>query len=389
MTMATATVEQRPSGLSARCYTDPQVYAAELEHVFARNWVMVGHQSEVAEPGAVITTHVGDESILIANDNGRIRAMYNVCQHRGHQLVTAEKAQLNQIICPYHAWSYGLDGRLLHARGESVGSICVPPVRLQTIAGFMFVNLDPGARSLAECAPGVESELLALAPDAAERVLTARLVHEMRANWKLVIENYNECYHCPNVHKWFTQGVVAPGSYRIAADGSVIRHSAAAPALPQQQACGAVASATPAASAAVSVQQTAAVLPQQPGEQQQVGGYSAFFVWPLSSIQCYPGRVLNTFRWVPLAVDRTQLIREWWCADTSPSEAEEKLISGDWNQTASEDFVIVESVQRGVSSRGYKPGPLIEDPSGVCGVHSENSVRHLQTLLMESLGELQ
>ena len=349
----------RPRGLAARYYTDTEVFAAEMERIFARSWVMVGHAAQVAEPGAVMTAPVGDESVLIANDGGVLRAMYNVCQHRGHQLVASESGQVDRITCPYHAWTYGLDGRLLHARGESVGEICVPAVRLESQAGFMFVNLDPSAAPLAEAAPGVEDELLALAPDAPQRVLAVRNTHEMQANWKLVVENYNECYHCPNVHKWFTAGVISPGSYRISMHGGVIRHTAEGPGA-------------------------------QGGSGSSAGAgseYGSFYTWPVSSIQCYPGQVINTFRWVPLAVDRTRLIREWWFPSTELTDEQSRLISEEWDNTAWEDFVIVESVQRGVSSRGYRPGPLIIDPSGDCDVHSENSVQHLQELLRASLGD--
>ena len=222
----------RRRGLAARYYTDGEVFAAEMDRVFARNWVMVGHVSEVAEPGMVIAARVGDESVLVVNDAGQLRAMFNVCQHRGHELVTSEAARLDRITCPYHAWTYGLDGRLLHARGEDLGDVCVPGVRLETLGGFMFVNLSADAAALAAVAPGVQDELLARVPDAPRRVLSARLTHEMRANWKVVVENYNECYHCPNVHKWFTSGVVAPGSYWIASDGSVTRHGADRPSRP-------------------------------------------------------------------------------------------------------------------------------------------------------------
>ncbi len=348
----------RQRGLAARYYTDPEVFAVELEQIFARSWVMVGHVSEVAEPGTIITAEVGDESVLVANDGGVLRAMYNVCQHRGHQLVNAEQVRVDQITCPYHAWTYGLDGRLLHARGESVGDICVPGVRLETLGGFMFVNLDPGAAPLSETVPGVEDELLALAPDTAHRVLAARNTHEVQANWKVVVENYNECYHCPNVHKWFTAGVISPGSYRISMHGDVIHHTAEGP-----RPDGGL------------------------GSTEEANGYGSFYTWPVSSIQCYPGQVINTFRWVPLAVDRTRLIREWWFPSTELTDEQSRLIAEEWDNTAHEDFVIVESVQRGMASRGYRPGPLIEDPSGVCGVHSENSVRHLQDLLLESLGD--
>ena len=372
---------ERPGGLAARYYTDGGVFAAEMDRVFARSWVMVGHASEVAEPGMVITARVGDESVLVANDAGQLRAMFNVCQHRGHELVTSETARLDRITCPYHAWTYGLDGRLLHARGEDVGDVCVPRVRLETLAGFLFVNLSAETAGLAATAPGVQDGLLARVPDAPRRVLSARLTHEMRANWKVVVENYNECYHCPNVHKWFTSGVVAPGSYRIASGGSVIRHAAELPSQPPAW--------TRTGDVEASGAGQGAVVGTRSGSGDDGGagdGYEAYFVWPASAIQCYPGQVVNTFRWVPLAVDRTLLIREWWFDTADLTEAQSRLVSDDWENTVAEDFGIVESVQRGVASRGYTPGPLIEDPSGVCGVHSENSVRHLQDLLLASLG---
>ena len=372
---------ERPGGLAARYYTDGEVFAAEMDRVFARSWVMVGHASEVAEPGMVITARVGDESVLVANDAGQLRAMFNVCQHRGHELVTSETARLDRITCPYHAWTYGLDGRLLHARGEDVGDVCVPRVRLETLAGFLFVNLSAETAGLAATAPGVQDGLLARVPDAPRRVLSARLTHEMRANWKVVVENYNECYHCPNVHKWFTSGVVAPGSYRIASGGSVIRHAAEVPSQPPAWTRTGDVETPGAGQGAVAGTRSGS------GDGGGAGdGYEAYFVWPASAIQCYPGQVVNTFRWVPLAVDRTLLIREWWFDTADLTEAQSRLVSDDWENTVAEDFGIVESVQRGVASRGYTPGLLIEDPSGVCGVHSENSVRHLQDLLLASLG---
>ncbi len=357
----------RRKGLAANYYTDPAVFDLEMERIFVRSWIMVGHRSQLEQSGSVIKATVGDESVLITNDGSRLTAMYNVCQHRGHELLTDDSAQLSSITCPYHAWTYGLDGKLLHARGENVGEICVPHVRLDFQAGFMFVNLDPQAPSLAETTPGVEQELLTLAPDASQRVLSARRTHELKANWKVVVENYNECYHCPNVHKYFTQGVVSPGSYQIASSGNVIRHTASS----------STSRARHASNPASNGGSTATV--------NLDSGYGSFYTWPLSSIQCYPGRVLNTFRWVPLAVDRTLLIREWWFDTPEPDEAGAQHVDADWNYTATEDFVIVESVQRGLSSRGYQPGPLIEHPSGVCDVHSENTVGHLQDLTLACL----
>ena len=336
-------------GLDGRFYTDPEVFAAELDQIFARTWVLVGHSSQVARPGQVLRAQVGDESVLVVNDGATVRALYNVCQHRGHQLITTDDPVETKVItCPYHAWTYDLDGSLLHARGEDVGPLSVPSARVESLAGFLFVNLDPHAPPLAEVAPGVEDEILDLAPDARERRLTSRRTHLIAANWKIAVENYNECYHCPNVHKAFTRSVVAPDSYRVTPDRFTIRHSARAP-------------------------------------EGADGRYGSFFSWPASSIQCYPGHVLNTFRWIPVAVDRTLLVREWWFDTDHPNEAQRAIIDLDWDTTVAEDFDLMESVQVGVRSRGYRPGPLIVDGSGVADVHSENSIPHLHQLLRDAL----
>ncbi len=368
-----------PRGLEGSCYTDPDVFAQELEHIFAKTWQMVGHQSQVGQPGQILTARIGDEGVIVANDNGTVKAFYNVCQHRGHELIPTDAsgtepvgslttattgalssgAALTSITCPYHAWSYDLGGNLLHARGEKVGEICVPQVRVESMAGFLFVNLDPDAPSLADTIPGVEDQLLAIAPDASERVFSYRRTHEVAANWKIAVENYNECYHCPNVHKAFSAGVVTPASYRIHPYGNTIHHTAEAPA-PDKVA-------------------------YQRADAADANDYGSFFTWPVSSIQCYPGRVLNTFRWVPLDVDRTLLVREWWFANATPTAEQMDIIELDWDTTVSEDFELMDSVQRGVSSRGYRPGPLINDPSGVATVHSENSVPHLHSLWREAL----
>ena len=343
--------------LSGDWYTDPSIFAEELDRIFARTWQLVGHSGQLTRAGDFLTAAIGDQGVaVIRQADGSLHAMYNVCQHRGHELLIGDTGSAQSITCPYHAWTYDLDGRLLFARGEPVGDLCVPAVRLDEMAGFLWVNLNEGATSLAETLPGIEDELLAVAPTATGRTLTHRRTRLFDANWKIAVENYNECYHCPNVHKAFTAGVVSPDSYRIASRGQAIRHSAEAPATT--------------------------------GYSLAEGGqpYEAFFVFPASSIQCYPGEVLNTFRWIPLAVDRTLLIREWWFDADTPTDEQAEIIDLDWRTTVTEDFDLMDSVQRGMRSRGYTPGPLIERHDGIATVHSEDTVPHLHDLVRTALG---
>ncbi|WP_420625058.1 aromatic ring-hydroxylating oxygenase subunit alpha [Candidatus Poriferisodalis sp.] len=360
-------VAERPRqrALPARYYTDPAIHAAELSVVFARSWQLVGHVSQVSRPGQVLTTVVGDEPIFVVNDGGEIRAFFNVCQHRGHELFPPQSEggdvadTPGVIMCPYHAWVYGLDGRLLNARSRDVGELCIPRIAVDQLAGFLFVNVNPDAVPLAQYAPRVADEILAIIPQSATRVLTWRRTHLIAANWKIAVENYNECYHCPNVHRSFTSGVVDPASYRVIPDGTVIRHTATGVDSDRSFYT------RPAASDA----------------------YAAFYIWPASSIQCYPGQALNTYRWVPRGPDQTLLVREWWFDSAEPTDVQREIIDLDWNTTVSEDLRLVESTQRGVRSRGYRPGPLITEPSGVASVHSEDAVPHLGGLLLSALGD--
>ena len=346
--------------IDGRYYTDPAIFEIELDRVFARTWQLVGHVSQLAASGDVITADIGRERVLITNDGAGIHGFYNVCQHRGHELVAPGTTHLPTIICPYHAWTYDLAGSLVRARridAAALGGICVPRVRVDTLAGFVFVNLDLDAEPLADYAPHVEAQVLDTAPDAPARHLTARLTHTFDANWKLAIENYNECYHCPNVHRAFTAGVVDPATFMITPLGNTVMHTASVAAGATYELAGSSAE------------------------------YASWYTWPVSSIQCYPGRVLNTFRWVPLAVDRTQLIREWWFDTVEPTPAQQQIIDLDWATTVAEDFDLMESVQHNMSSRGYVPGPLVVDESGRADVHHENAVPHLQQLALRALGD--
>lgn len=344
-------VGDAPWALPGRAYTDPAVLDRELDTVFPRTWQLVGHIGQIPNDGDYLTATVGDQGVVVLRHAGHVRAMFNVCQHRGHELLTADAGHVNRITCPYHAWTYDRTGQLLRARGADVGPLCVPPVRVEAIGGFLFVNLDPAAPSLDDYVPGVAAELAALEPDAQHRVLSWTNTAVVEANWKLAIENYNECYHCPNVHTTFTTGVVARDSYRISSSGNCVRHTARATARTAYR------------------------------RHTDDDVYGSFFVWPVSSIQCYPGRVLNTYRWVPLAVDRTLLIRQWWFEQAAITPEQQEIIDLDWDSTVAEDLQLLASVQRGMRSRGYRPGPLVLDPTGVADTNSEDPVLHLQHLV--------
>ena len=161
----------------------------------------------VDKPGAYLVRDIFDQSVLVIRDTkGQLRAFFNVCQHRAHRLLEGEGRVGGVITCPYHSWAYGTDGSLRSARGSEklasfdADALCLEPVRLDSILGFLFVNLDGSAPPLAEVAGPLADEVAAFSPHAAELKCAHRAEYALNANWKNSVENYSECFHCPNQH---------------------------------------------------------------------------------------------------------------------------------------------------------------------------------------------
>jgi Rieske 2Fe-2S family protein len=200
----------RPFGesrlLPRAAYTDPAVLAWEQEHFLRRSWVCVGRGEDVSETGDQRAVRVGDESaLLVRGDDGVVRAFANVCRHRGHELLPCDASTRKRaIVCPYHAWGYTLDGSLKAAPnfrdvpGFDKSEFPLIELPSQEWQGYVFVNLSGDARPLDEHLADLDH---VLAPyDVAGLVTLARHDYVVHSNWKVLSENYNECYHCPSIH---------------------------------------------------------------------------------------------------------------------------------------------------------------------------------------------
>ena len=202
-----------------RLFWDPALYERDLDEVFGRMWLCVGHQSRLGRPGDFFTVDLGRESIIVAADsNGKANAFLNVCRHRGTRVTAESSGNCRGFLCPYHAWHYGLDGQLRAAPGmDQVDGFRredypLLDVRLDTFLGFLFVNLDAEAEPLQQAFsdfPDLERYDL----PRLERV--ARHEYEAKTNWKLICQNYHECYHCgiahPQLHRVSDYSTVPPG----------------------------------------------------------------------------------------------------------------------------------------------------------------------------------
>jgi carnitine monooxygenase subunit len=193
--------------LPSRYYTDPEIHERELERIFRRSWCYVGHVSDLPEPGSYFTDDIARQPVVILrSSDGLIRAFHNVCQHRGHVLLHGRGKVSSVIICPYHAWNYGLDGTLtgapmtqnmLNFDKKDYG---LPELPVALVAGLIFINLDRGAKPFAEEAPGFEQTILDALPGMQTFVATDRMKYEIAANWKVVFDNFSEGYHIPVAH---------------------------------------------------------------------------------------------------------------------------------------------------------------------------------------------
>ena len=172
-----------------------------------------------------------------------------------------------------------------------------------------------------------------------------------RCNWKVTVENYNECYHCRKNHKTFVKGVVDPNTYNILPQGYCLRHT----------------------SRSINRERMTYAIDLDANE--HATDYSSWFLWPTFSFQVYPGNILNTYHWQVQEIDNTLAIRGWYTMDSAACPITETLADQDRDTTVAEDVCLVESVQRGLNSIGYRPGPLILDTD--LGVNSKHSIKVL------------
>ena len=348
--------------LEARYYTDPAVFAAERQSLLARTWQFACHASALRNPGDYVAFEIAGESLFcIRSRDGAIRAFYNVCQHRAHRLVEGA-GSTRVIVCPYHAWTYELTGELRAAPNAKVvpgfdrAEVCLTAARAEEFCGFVFVNLDPDAAPMDDWFPGVREELAAYVPHWETLAPLEWVEIPERCNWKVSVENYSECYHCALNHPTFSTGVIRPETYDIQPQGYCLRHTTESGALDAMS------------------YDIDSGFPLN-------DRYSSWFLWPMFSFQVYPGNRLNTYHWRETAVDGVTVWRGWYSAGGAEDPVVRRLAVQDRETTVEEDIGLVESVQRGLGSRGYVPGPLVVDPG--CGVNSEHSILHLQRWMRE------
>jgi glycine betaine catabolism A len=333
--------------LAASWYTSPDVFRAEQERIFAREWLCVGREEEIQKTGDFFTADRADESLIVTRDGaGGVHAFYNVCRHRGTRICSASAGQfVGSIQCPYHAWTYGLDGSLKVARNmaevpgfdRSEYSLKEAPVALWE--GFIFVALEPRASFDETFAPLIGR----FARWNVAALKTARSVtYELSCNWKLVFLNYSECYHCPLVHPQLDKLSPSDSGRNDLSEGPFLG--------------GYSELREPGTSLTMTGHSSRPPIGNVEGvELARVYYYTIF---PSLLFSLHPDYVMAHYM-KPIAADRTEVVCAWLfdpstiaLADFDPSDVVEF-----WELTNRQDWRVNELTQAGLRSRAYSPGP--------------------------------
>ena len=351
--------------LPAHYYYDPAIYQREQEDIFARTWQLVGHKEQLSRPGDYITPRVaGEHLLLMTGEDGIVRAFYNVCSHRAHELLRGS-GNTSSLVCPYHAWSYQLDGTLKHARNaERIDQFdprqfYLKAVQVEEFLNFVFVNLDQHASSLRSQMGAIEPELRSFAPRLDELTFSTRLTYHLKANWKNVMENFNECYHCPNAHANLCENALKIESYKIDLFEFHQRHRSEG--IPPRD----------------------AVCDYDPDVSEHGDKFGAWYLWPNLALEVYPGGFLNVFHVIPSGPEAVVEHVDFYLYQREPTEREAVAIKYRHDYVQLEDVALVESVQRGLRSRSYADGRLMVDHER--SDKSEHAVHHIQSLVSRAL----
>ncbi|WP_051790866.1 aromatic ring-hydroxylating oxygenase subunit alpha [Amycolatopsis jejuensis] len=367
----------RQVGIPRELYLSQDLFDREVEAIFHRSWLFAGHESQLSRPGDFVTVDVGAESVVVSRtDAGALTAFHNLCRHRGARLVDAGCGHVRQFVCPYHQWTYRRDGTLRGApkmpSGFDPAGFPLRPVPVASWHGLVFVHLAAEPAPLAGLL-GAGGERMAPF-DLAGAVVAHTITYDVAANWKIVWENAQECYHCSANHP------------------ELIKTLSLAPLSEPEATCDLIRSADmrmqytrmPLRGNAVSL-----TLDGRPASAKLMGDFgrgadpytAALHLKPTFAIVASPDYAVVVDEH-PVALDHTRVRTTWLVrADAEPGEDYDlDTLIKVWDETNRQDWDLCERTQRGVRSRLFEPGPLSGDEPSVAGFH------HAYTELLAAAG---
>jgi len=349
-------------GFPSKYYHDQNIFQLEMDHLFSKSWLCVARSEDFEKPGDFLVREFGSESIIIIRgEDNKLRAFHNFCRHRGSKLFTDKKGSTKIIQCPYHAWTYTLSGKLVGAPNMERSKVfekekySLVPIKLEEWGGFVFINLDPSSPPLQEWLSGFIN--LWSRFDFSRLRRGGRLVYDVATNWKMLCENYQECYHCPPVHPLLNK--ITP--YNTAKKISHLsfkegKHYSAS----YMEFAGDYTSMT-------KTGYTKRPLIKGMTSEDKRRIYDSLVI-PNMFFSLHPDYLMIHTVW-PISVDRSLIECDFYfepeaIADPSfdPSDAMEA-----WDEINKQDWNVCELSFKGTTSRFYVPGPYADNESGVHG----------------------
>jgi Rieske 2Fe-2S family protein len=342
--------------LPREAYVDPAVFDWEQRHIFS-SWTCVGYADDLPEPGSQRAVSLGSGGVLLTRDeDGRVHAFANTCRHRGHELLPCGEAATKRrnIVCPYHSWTYRLDGSLRNAptfrdvESFDPAEFGLVPLRVVDWHGWIFV--DPSGRSgeFADHVAGTEEVIAPYRPE--ELTIVARHSYELACNWKVIAENYQECYHCSTIHPELSRISPPTSGDNLDLPGQWMGGSMEL--IPEAETMSLSGRSGGVAIAGLSDRELRSVM--------YLVGY------PNLLVSLHPDYVM-THLMTPLSVDRTKVECAWaFPRDVAGKDGFDPSYAVDfWDLTNRQDWAACESVQRGLASPHARPGPLAAAEDGV------------------------
>lgn len=355
-------------------YNDARIFALDMQEIFAKEWLFAGMTCEIPAKGNYLTLEIGDNPVILVRGNeGKVHGFHNVCRHRGSRLCVHERGKVAKLVCPYHQWTYELDGRLLFA-GSDMGDDFDPtafglkPIHVRTGGGFIFI-------SLAEQPPVIDDLLLALEHylepyDMANVKIAVESNIIENANWKLVLENNRECYHCNGAHPELLNSLqefddtddprATPAYKTLVARKQGEWDAQRVPWQLKRFGKRNRLTRTPLLDGVVSM-----TMDGKPGSNRLMGRLTSADMGSLrilhlpNSWNHFLGDHAIVFRVLPLGPERTLVTTKWLVHKDAVEEVDYQPheIRKVWDATNDQDRRLVEENQRGINSVAYQPGP--------------------------------
>jgi Rieske 2Fe-2S family protein len=372
-----AALRQPRHALDQAFYVDPDIYALELERIIYRHWFLAGHESEWSEPGSFRRFDVAQESaVIVRGDDGELAAFANVCRHRGSRVCLEPEGRARQLSCPYHGWKYALDGSLTAARdmpdGFDHAEFGLKRVALETVHGLVFVAFSEAPPPLTSARRDLARPMRWFGFESMR--VACRKTYVIDANWKLAVENYQECYHCATAHRTYATRhtlMLAPNKRKHLQEAMRDRLAAAGLELLE---IDRIDSRAPTGETGYGYSRTALFegyltgsrdgQPLAPllGELKDFdGGGSDFTFGPFNFLLAYSDHVV-AYVFYPVSQTESKLDVLWLVRGDAEEGRDYDLdaLTWLWHETTLEDLRIIQENWLGVQSKYYEPGPFSE-----------------------------